>query len=267
MRLIKSRIKSAFSRSAFTYDGMSDVQNSISDKMIEYLDGREFHRVLEIGSGTGSYTEKLIKLNKNMEFVLIDFAGPMIKAAKKKLSEYESKITFLSMDAEKISRDLFPENHFDLVTSSSTLQWISGLDELFVNIFFPLSPGGIFLFSYFGPDTYKELNWVLEEYYGPDEASIPAVGFLSKKEISSLVKKRFHKVKIREYRVKKEYKDLYCLLSRIRQCGEYGYGIGKQMRLTRRDLKEIEKIYMDKFNKIIATSHYYIISSCKKQEK
>ncbi len=263
MRSIKDKINTSFSRSALTYDKISAVQSLIADKMIKHLKRTTFNKVLEIGSGTGGYTEKLIKINKDTEYILIDFSGLMIKAARKKLSKYKTKIEFKALDAEKINNDLFPKRYFDLITSNSAFQWFSDPGKMFSILYSFLAPHGIFLFSYFGPDTYKELNYALKEYYRFDDLNIPAAGFLTKKQIESLVKRIFHSVKIKEYKIKRDYNSLYDMLSGIRKSGEYGFGLGKRVKLSRTDIKNIERIYLKKFKKIVATSQFFIIFTYK----
>ena len=259
MKSIKDKIKSSFSKAALTYDKFAEIQNIISDKMVLLLKDKLFHNVLEIGSGTGNYTEKLIKLNKDAKFVLIDSANPMMEQAKKKLLKYKIKANFIVMDAENITNNQFPSNYFDLITSNSTLQWFSDLNKFFSKIYHILASNGIFLFSYCGHKTYIQLNTALKKYYKQEKIQLPAVRFLSKEKIKNLIKKIFSNCKIEEYKIKREYNDLYSLLQKIRQCGEYGYGLGQKSGLTRSSLEKIEKIYKDKYKKIVATNHYYII--------
>jgi malonyl-CoA O-methyltransferase len=46
----------------------------------------------------------------------------------------------------------------DLVFSNATLQWCNDLDRTFAELLRVLRPGGLLMFTTFGPDTLRELR-------------------------------------------------------------------------------------------------------------
>ena len=54
----------------------------------------------------------------------------------------------------------FAPNSFDLIWSSSALQWCNDLPKILSMIETILRPGGLFIFSSFGPNTLKELRMI-----------------------------------------------------------------------------------------------------------
>lgn len=259
MKSIKDKIKNAFSKSASTYDSAAEVQNLIADKLILKIPTKKFKNILEIGSGTGNYTEKLIKLNTSAKFTVIDFSDKMMLVAKKKLAHFPNNISFLTGDIEEIPNDLFPENYFDLITSNSTLQWINNLAQIFFQLYNNLSSAGFLIFSYYGKKTYWELHYVLNQYFSSNKLDIPAVKFDSIDNVKKGLIKLFPSIQIKEYKIIKEYSSLYALLTKIKHSGEYGYGLATNISLTKSKIKELEKIYINEFKKIVATYHYYVI--------
>jgi malonyl-CoA O-methyltransferase len=259
MRSIKDKIRDSFSKAALTYDQESDVQNRISDQLIDLMNEKTFQSVFELGSGTGSYSEKLIRKYPEAEFVLCDFSRTMIEISKTKLSKFNHQITYNNSDIEELKPDEFSKGSFDLITSSSTLQWITDYKNVLNRIYDFLSERGTFLFSFFGPDTYRELNGIIEENYPRITQSIPASGFSRINELKSIMENKFNKVDIREYHIQQDYHSLLELLKKIKNCGEYGYGLQNQIQIMPKELNKMETLYINKYKKIVATYHYYII--------
>jgi malonyl-CoA O-methyltransferase len=61
----------------------------------------------------------------------------------------------LCADAEALP---LADDSVDLVFSNATLQWVNDLDASFARALRVLRPGGLLMFSSFGPDTLKELR-------------------------------------------------------------------------------------------------------------
>jgi malonyl-CoA O-methyltransferase len=79
----------------------------------------------------------------------------LIFSEKNKISPY----SYICADIEQIPLE---ENSFDLVWSSSTIQWCNKLDSVFDQVKKILRPGGLFIFSTFGPNTLNELREITE---------------------------------------------------------------------------------------------------------
>ena len=114
--LNKTLIKKNFEKSINTYDKNAFIQDKISSKIIELIEGKSFTDILEIGSYTGILTKKIIDINPNfVSYTAID----IVKDSENFLKKISPKISFLNIDIEKYDTN----KKFDLIISSSTLQW------------------------------------------------------------------------------------------------------------------------------------------------
>ncbi len=258
MKSIKDKIKKSFSKSFKTYDRYAVVQDLISEKLINRLKNKKINSILEIGTGTGNYAVKLKKMYPDSKLYLIDFSKKMLSMAEKKLSNYYG-IKYIIDDAENMDFNKLSGRKFDLITSNSTFQWFENLNKYLTQIINFLSPGGVLLFSYFGNKTFIELNEVLKVYYNDSGMQLPAQKFISAPELEKLIKSITGNYYLQEFNEYREYPDLLALLKEIRGTGEYGYGTGKKIYFTKKSIKEIEKIYRDLFQSVIATYNFYIV--------
>ncbi len=256
MKLIKDRINNSFTRSAKTYDKYSFIQNNISDKMISLINKDEVKNILEVGTGTGNYALQLKRKYPDAELYLIDFSKNMLAEAERKLRT-EKNITYLNMDAEDV--DLLNKK-FDIITSNSTFQWFINLENYLYKIIKFLNPSGVLLFSYFGNRTFTELNESMKTYYNRKNIDLPAQNFHNRTELIKILEGLKKRCEIKEFIKTVEYPNLFSLFKEIRGTGEYGYGVNRKVFLTRKSIKDIEAIYRDKFNKISATYHFFIIT-------
>lgn len=150
-------VRSAFNTAATNYDNYSVLQRTITDRLIESFDQIKIKPVsiLDLGSGTGYGSRKLKQQFKKTHIFQIDISDEMLKKSRKQSTFFFSKNHFLCANASQIP---LPENHFDLVFSSLMLQWCNDLDAVFAEVKRVLKPGGVFVFTSFGPDTLKELR-------------------------------------------------------------------------------------------------------------
>jgi malonyl-CoA O-methyltransferase len=158
--LEKSRIRASFDAAAEYYDDVAVLQREIVERILERLDLVKLQpaTILDIGAGTGVAAYELSKRYKKSRVIAFDLALNMLKQARQRgslLSKFSNKRTFVCGDAEQLP---FVDNSVELIFSSSTLQWCSDLDHTFAELKRILKPGGLLMFSTFGPDTLKELR-------------------------------------------------------------------------------------------------------------
>jgi len=150
-------VRQAFNIAAKNYDAFSLLQQTVADRLIEsfeYIKTRP-SAILDLGSGTG-YGARLLKRQfKKAQIYQLDLSVEMLKNSRKQASRFFSKDHFLCADANQIPA---ADNSFDLVFSSLMLQWCNDPDAVFAEIKRVLKPGGVFLFTSFGPDTLQELR-------------------------------------------------------------------------------------------------------------
>ena len=150
--------RKVFNRNAKTYDEYSSLQNKISDNLFKKLDLIEVRPnfILDLGCGTGRNGGILKEKYQNIRLINYDFSINMLQEAKKNQHKVlGAKSEFICGDIEKLS---FSENTFDVIWSTSSLQWCNNLSDIFKRAKLILKPGGLFIFSTFGPNTLFELK-------------------------------------------------------------------------------------------------------------
>ena len=92
--------------------------------------------------------------------VAVDIAPGMLERARRQ-SRWLRRFGRVRADAYALP---FRDGAFELVFSSLMLQWCDDLDAVFAEIARVLAPGGLLLFSTFGPGTLAELReaWATE---------------------------------------------------------------------------------------------------------
>ncbi|MGL4741346.1 MAG: methyltransferase domain-containing protein [Sarcina sp.] len=150
---MKNDIEKKFSKGSKTYDENANVQKEMINTLINQLPRKNFQKILEIGTGTGLLTTKLIELFPSANITTIDISSEMIIIAKNKVNNNPS-ITFIHADIEEFC----PIEEFDLIISSATLQWISNLCDLLETLKNRLAVDGVLAFATFTDGTFKELD-------------------------------------------------------------------------------------------------------------
>jgi len=150
------QVRRNFSRAAATYEQhdalQQEVQTLLIDRLGFYLETPE--RVIDVGAGTGRGTALLRKRYPKAQIVAMDLALPMLRASKKHMSWLKP---FQRVCAEATALPL-PDHSVDVLHSNLCFQWIDDLPALFGECVRVLKPGGLLVYSTFGPDTLKELR-------------------------------------------------------------------------------------------------------------
>jgi malonyl-CoA O-methyltransferase len=150
------QVRRNFSRAAATYEQhdalQQEVQTLLIDRLGFYLETPE--RVIDVGAGTGRGTALLRKRYPKAQMVAMDLALPMLRASKKHMSWLKP---FQRVCAEATALPL-PDHSVDVLHSNLCFQWIDNLPALFGECVRVLKPGGLLVYSTFGPDTLKELR-------------------------------------------------------------------------------------------------------------
>lgn len=152
----KGRARRAFARAADRYDALAVLQNEIAGRMLERLDYVKLQprRVLDIGCGTGMAAEKLLKRYPRAEVIGLDFAEPMLRHTRKR-GRWLRRPRCVCGDLDRLP---LASQSVDLIFSSSTMQWSQDPAGAIAQMHRILRPGGLLMFSSFGPDTLTELR-------------------------------------------------------------------------------------------------------------
>ncbi|WP_295542019.1 malonyl-ACP O-methyltransferase BioC [uncultured Thiohalocapsa sp.] len=235
----KTAARRAFDAAAAGYDAVAVLQHEIGERMLERLDYIRLtpQRVLDLGCGTGVALERLAKRYRRAEVIGLDFAHGMLARARRR-GHWLNRPRVVCADAEQLP---LADDSVDLVFSSVTLQWVNDLDATFRELLRVLRPGGLLLFSTFGPDTLKELRaaWAAVD---PGEHVSP---FLDMHDIGdALVRARFADPVMDVERMTLTYADIGGLMRDLKQLGARNALAGRPRGLTgRRRLAALAAAY------------------------
>ena len=157
---MKNNSNNSFSKRASSYDSQSYVQEDVNRRLLERLNLIKHNSLdtLEIGSGTGRLSEDLKQKYPSINLISMDLSHEMSMIHKHK----NTKAKCITAKAE---HPPFKEESFDTILTSLTLHWCEIDIILFKKYNELLKPGGLFLFSVAGPDTFKEFRKCPREIY------------------------------------------------------------------------------------------------------
>lgn len=150
----------AFERAAATYDAHSVLQREVGRRLLEHLEGIRIEPslVLDVGCATGASFDGLRARFPGARVAGLDIAEPMLLAARDRAPWWKRRFGaapwLVAGDAERLP---FAHGTAQLVFSNLMLQWCKP-EAVFAEVARVLPPGGLFIFSTFGPDTLKELR-------------------------------------------------------------------------------------------------------------
>ena len=155
-------VRRAFSRSAPHYARAAALQREIQARLLEsldYLDDPALNRapprtVLDLGSGPGTAAEVLRRRWPKAQVIALDLALPMLRQARARAGWWRP-FARVCGDARALP---LAEASVDVLFSNLCLQWVDDLPAALAGFRRVLRPGGLLLFSTFGPDTLHELR-------------------------------------------------------------------------------------------------------------
>lgn len=152
----KQKIRRAFDRAADSYDEAAVLQKEVCSRLLEKLEYIKLspQLILDAGVGTGEAVAPLLKRYKKSRMVALDLSERMLAKALGHGSLLR-KPQLVCADLEQLP---FGDNSFDLIFSSLTLQWCNDLPATMQDLLRVLKPGGLLMFTTFGPDTLKQLR-------------------------------------------------------------------------------------------------------------
>jgi malonyl-CoA O-methyltransferase len=154
--LDRRAVVQAFDRASASYDAAAALQERVRNELLARIGELNLTpaTLLDLGAGTGHGSRALKRRFPRSLTVAADIAPGMLAHAKAQ-SRWLRRFERVRADAYSLP---FRDGCFDLVFSSLMLQWCDDLDAVFAEIARVLKPGGVLLFSTFGPGTLAELR-------------------------------------------------------------------------------------------------------------
>lgn len=144
------KIAQTFGSASTSYDISARLQRFSGKNLMPWLPNRNDLVVLDLGSGTGFFTEILSSTFKQV--LGLDISTKMLMFAKSKRSP---EIFWLEGDAHKLP---LQDNSIDLIYSNLVIQWCDPLETVISEILRVLKPGGLFIFTTLVDGTLHELK-------------------------------------------------------------------------------------------------------------
>ena len=156
----KLKVRRSFDRAAASYDEAAVLQREVSRRMLERLDLIKLKpkTILDVGAGTGFVAQGLGERYKQASIIELDMSVNMLLQSRNKTPWYQrlfKKKMSVCGDAEHLP---LADNSVDMLFSSLTIQWCNDLQKTFNEFMRVIKPGGLLMFTTFGPDTLKELR-------------------------------------------------------------------------------------------------------------
>lgn len=164
LALDKRLVRRSFEQAAATYDAAAVLQNEVCRRMLARLDYIKLEPgfILDAGSGTGNALAGLLARHPRSRVVALDLALGMARRARARRRWWRSlferggpRLSALCGDMEQLP---FAAGAAGMIWSNLALQWAHDPRRTFAEMHRVLAPGGLLMFSSFGPDTLKELR-------------------------------------------------------------------------------------------------------------
>jgi malonyl-CoA O-methyltransferase len=235
----RQRVRRAFDRAAASYDEAAVLQHEVCQRLLEKLQCVKLapRRILDAGTGTGEAIRPLQKMYRQAEVVALDISEHMLRRAAARTSWLRPSLQVCG-DIEALP---FADNSFDLVFSSLSMQWCNDLDAALQNFIRVLRPGGLVMFTSFGPDTLKELR---HSWQAVDSA-VHVNQFIDMHDVGdALVRNHFADPVMEAEIIRVQYSEVDALLADLRAIGANVTAQGhRQGLLTAQCLQRLRDAY------------------------
>jgi malonyl-CoA O-methyltransferase len=233
------RVRTAFDAAAEDYDAVAVVQSEVRRRLLERLELFRISpaRILEAGCGTGHGARALLRRYPGAGLVALDLAPAMLQTTRQR-RPWLRRLDAVCADAAALP---LADQSVDLVFSNLMLQWCNEPDQVFAGFRRVLRPGGLLLFSTFGPDTLKELRAAWRAADGHTHVS----RFIDMHDLGdALVRAGLGEPVMDMELVKLTYPDVRSLMRDLKTMGAHNATAGRSRGLTgRRRLAAMETEY------------------------
>jgi malonyl-CoA O-methyltransferase len=242
----KARVARNFGRYVRFYEDHAIVQKRMAHQLLQRVHragGSHAGRIIEVGCGTGYFTQLLAETCRRSKITAIDICSEAVAVASLRL-RHNPKLNFRVADGEELD-----ERNCDLLVSNATFQWFNNLPGAFARYYACLRDGGALLFATLGQGTFKELYVSMNKTWGNRAHAIGANykrHFPSPEAIESdLSAAGFTRVRVEHEKETEMYNSVKDFLYAIKHTGA---GNPKPMVLSPRSLAKLISFYSEHFS-------------------
>lgn len=247
-RIDRRAMARAFGAASSGYEAAARLQQSVREELLDRL--RHFapqaEVVLDLGCGTGAATVALRQSFPKATVVALDLAHGMLVEAGRKIGWLDRLrgrgFARVNADATRLP---LADGSVQVVFSSLMLQWCDDLDAALGEIQRVLAPGGLLLFSTFGPGTLQELRaaWACVD----DQAHVN--DFVDMHDLgAALARAGFQEPVLDVDRLREEYASPRALMRELKEIGAGNALSGRRRGLTTAtQLRSMERAYLERF--------------------
>jgi malonyl-CoA O-methyltransferase len=195
--------------------------------LLERLDGTTLQpaRVLDVGSGPGAGAAALHARYADAEVIALDLALPMLHAATHRAGDPPA-FARIAGDAQALP---LADGSIDIVHSNLCLQWCDDPGLAMAEFGRVLRPGGLLLFTTFGPATLHELRTAFAEA----DATPHVSRFIDMHDIGdALLASGFRDPVLERDDFTLTYSDAWTLMRELRAIGATNADVKRQRTLT-----------------------------------
>lgn len=154
-RLIATRFQKALSSYEDNALAQKEAVKELIDNLLNIIPkGTIIPQVLEIGCGTGLLSRKIVEVFQIKNYTLNDLFEDAITIAKEQI-EKDTTCHLICQDAETLD---LPKEQYNLIVSSSAIQWFKNPPLFFDNMSKSLAKDGLLAISTYAPGTMKEFS-------------------------------------------------------------------------------------------------------------
>ncbi|MEE4216604.1 MAG: methyltransferase domain-containing protein [Xanthomonadales bacterium] len=162
-------VRESYDRHSQHYDQYAALEKEVCSRLLDRITFRrtEPATVLDLGCGTGGGAAALKKAFRKAQVVAIDLSAGMLSEAARQ-SRLRHPLKRVNADIGSLP---FSHHTADLIFSSLAAPWLTDPRPFFEEVRRVLKPGGMFLFSMFGPASLSQLRLAAMQGLGEDLAT------------------------------------------------------------------------------------------------
>lgn len=231
---------------ASRYDDYAFIQKRAARDLLARVNLPPAQRILEVGCGTGIYTELLLNSFTEASIDAVDISKEMLQRAIEKI--ISPSVRFRLADAEELEVE-----PYDLITSNAAFQWFRYLPRTIARYANMLTKNGILSFSFFGPETYGELNAILQDTAG---VKMTSDNFQREDELAAMLEAGYRDWTIEEKYYSHVFPSLKELLLNIKYTSRWRTDDVARISWDPGTLARTQRIYLERHNNVIKTTYH-----------